>query len=782
MADQWCRQMRRAVVLGAGVMGSQIAALLAADGLEVMLLDVAGEGEDANARATSGWKDAKSRKPAAFVLPEHADRIRVGNFRDHLESVKDADWVLEAVVEDPAVKRDLFARVEELRRPGSIVSSNTSGISIRQLAEGRSEDFRRSFLGTHFFNPPRYMTLFELIPTPDTAPELAQAMAEYADRRLGKGVITCKDTPLFVANRVGLLARMCTIWAMIDEGLTISQVDAVASHPLGRPKTGVFRLGDLIGLDTTANVARYLYSVAIEDERRDMFRMPPFIETLLAEGALGNKAGRGYYQKVGSEIRVLDWKSGEYRPVEPVISRTLDEAKKIGDVGERIRFLADAEDWVGKFTWRVLSQSFVYAAHRVGEICDSPLDIDRALRWGYNWEIGLFEIWDAMGVERTVQRLDRDGLVVPASVREMLRRGRKSFYEPLAKPPTVFELSSGKVVATEDPEKGVNVPVLKRLRGRLAGNDDASLVDIGDGVRCLEFHTKMNTLGPGVVEMLEVAMDKSDKDGAPLVIGGPAANFSAGANLQRLLDLARRQDWQSLDRRLQSACVRLERSGLAVVAAPAGLALGGGAEIVLRAPCVQAFRETNMGLVELRVGLIPAAGGTTEMLKRALGTMSDPVPAWPLVKGVFDLIRESRVAGSADEAVRLGYLRGTDRISVSRLHHLEEAKRTAIELAEHGVVRPIHEPQILCLGADALARLKVGLHGAHEGGYVTDYDVVVGEKLAWILCGGNLVGPRLMPEQYLLDLEREAFLDLLGDSRTQARIEHLLKTGKPLRN
>ncbi|MFO0948290.1 MAG: enoyl-CoA hydratase/isomerase family protein [Planctomycetota bacterium] len=463
-------------------------------------------------------------------------------------------------------------------------------------------------------------------------------------------------------------------------------------------------------------------------------------------------------------------------------SPTLEEAKKISDPGERIRFLADADDWVGKFAWRVLSQSFVYAAHRIGEICRSPLEIDRALRWGYNWEIGLFEIWDAMGVERTVRRLEKDGLAVPNPVHAMLRAGRKSFYEPLASPPTVFELSTGTIAWTEDPIKTVNIPVIKKLHGRIEGNDDASLIDIGDGVRCLEFHTKMNTLGPGVVEMLERALDRSDADGAPLVIGGPAANFSAGANLQRLLDLARKKDWKSLDRRLQSAVVRLQRSALPVVAAPAGLALGGGAEIVLRSPRVQAYRETSMGLVELRVGLIPGAGGTTEMLKRALGTAADPVDAWPLVKGVFDLIRDSRVSTAAEEATRMGFLKPTDRISVSRLRHLEDAKLAAIELASEGPPRVFGEPQVLCLGADALARLKVGLHLAREGGYITDYDVVVGGKLAWILCGGDLVAPKVMPEQYLLDLEREAFLSLLGDDRTQARMEHLLKTGKPLRN
>lgn len=793
MSETSRRNIRRTVVLGAGLMGSQIAALLASSGIEVDLLDVPSEsGPDTNSVAATGLKSAIERKPPAFATPSAAERVRIGNLRDDLGRIEGADWVIEAVVENLALKQDLFARVDAVRKPGTIVSSNTSGMSITELARGRSPGFQREFLGTHFFNPPRYMTLFELIPTSQTDPELACWMTGFAQRRLGKGVIPCADTPLFIANRIGLFVRMCTIWTMIEEGLSLEAIDAICGPPLGRPKTGVFRLGDLVGLDTTANVARYLYSVATKDERREIFKLPPFIEKLLAEGALGNKAGRGFYRKSKggggeSEIEVLDWKTGLYRKPEPFDSKSLEEARGIADPGERIARLVADDDQVGRFVWKTLSQWLVYAATRIGEITSFPASIDRALRWGYNWELGLFEIWDAIGVAKSVERMRRDGLAVPEVIDRMLASGRQRFYDHDATPPTSVDLVSGKAVPLDDPVSQVDLAALKRRRDRssgrkFAGNEDATLWDIGDGARCLEFHTKMNTLGPGVVAMLDKSLDEAAQSGSALVIGGPATNFSAGANLRRMLDLARKGEWQTLDRGLQTVCKRLGRAGLPVVAAPAGLALGGGAEIVLRSPKVVAHRETNIGLVELRVGLIPGAGGATEMLRRAVGAIAEPSEAWPALKRAFDLIRESRVSTSAEEAVELCFLRSTDEIVPGRLLHLAEAKRAALELAERGVPPVVQEPEILALGADALARLRLGLHLARAGGYITEYDVVVGGKLAWIMCGGDLAAPRKMPEQYFLDLEREAFLSLLGDARTQARIEHLLNTGKPLRN
>lgn len=609
--------IKRAAVLGAGLMGSQIAALLTRSGIAVDLFDLPG-------KAAEGLAITKKRRPPPFELAEDVDLITPREFVTDDGHLARADWIIEAVVEKLDVKRELFERVEANRRPNAIVSSNTSGISIGDMARDRGESFRSHFLGTHFFNPPRPMYLLEVIPTPDTKEDVTRAMIDVGERRLGKGVIRCADTPLFVANRIGIMARMNAIAAMIETGLSIEEVDAVCGPPLGRPRTGVFRLGDLVGLDTTASVASYLHGAAPNDERRDLFVLPPFIQGLLDRGSLGDKAGEGYYKKVksdrGSEILALDWRTMTYRPRVDVESPFLLEVNAIRDPAERVRRALASDDRLSQFAWKAVGPALIYAANRIPEITRFPADIDKALRWGFGWELGLFEIWDALGVAETCRRLEADGYCVPESVTRMLKRGRTSFYSFAGAAGTCVDLASGDPTPLEAGRPALDARRILRA-GRKLGNDDASVADLGDGVWAVFVHSKMNTLGPTVVDVIGDAVDRIGSGCEALVIGDPSGTFSAGANLARLLDLARRGEWKQIDRRLQSLCARLGRSGLPIVAAAGGLALGGGAEILLRSPHVHASADLNIGLVEPRVGLIPAAGGATEMLRRAMASV-----------------------------------------------------------------------------------------------------------------------------------------------------------------
>lgn len=763
--------IQRAAVLGAGTMGSGIAALLAGAGVDVDLFDL-------DDRAREGLTAATKRKPDPFYAAEDLQRITPRSLERDLEHLRPSHLIIEAVAEDLEIKRALFQRVDEARAADSIVCSNTSGISIRSLAEGLSESFQSSFLGMHFFNPPRAMKLVELIPTPKTDPNVLGRVDRFATERLGKGVIRCQDTPLFVANRVGIFARLRAIQAMMEHELTIPQVDAILGPAVGRPKTAVFRLGDLVGLDVTANVARYLYRADPADEMRDVFRLPSFIETQLERGLLGDKTGRGFYwkEKVGKEtvIKALDWRTGDYGVAPTPDVPTVDAALAIADPAERLRFVLSQEDPVGRFAWTVIGASIGYAARRLPTIARSPADVDRALRWGFNWELGLFEIVDALGWEIVTRRLDAAGVELPEWWETARRAGRATIYQMDRDVPTVLDIPSASDAPLVDPEKEIDLGRLKSRRGRLAGNDDASLIDLGHGVAVVEFHSKMNTLGPGVVDVLESALERLGRGIDGLVIGNNAANFSAGANLRRLLNLARAGEWKTLDRRLQTGCVRLGRSTHPIVSAPAGLTLGGGAEIVLRSTRALAHVDLAMGLVETRVGLIPAAGGTTEMLRRATRAASEQADPWPAVKNVFDLLRSAKTSTSARHAIQLGYLRSTDQVIANRSLQLSSAKKLVLSLLESGVTPPCAATQIWALGKDAYAKMSLELHLAREAGAITEYDQVIGEKLARVLSGGDVLAPRLIPEDDFLDLEREAFLSLLGDERTQSRIEKRL--------
>ncbi|MFQ3639209.1 MAG: 3-hydroxyacyl-CoA dehydrogenase/enoyl-CoA hydratase family protein [Chloracidobacterium sp.] len=791
------RRMEKAAVLGAGVMGAQIAAHLANAGIPVVLLDIVPPDTppdaDAKARsrfALSALEKMHKLKPAPFFLASHAARIRAGNLEDHLEWLKDADWIIEAVTENLAIKQALYEKIEPFRKPGSLITSNTSGIPITSLAAGRSEDFRRNFLGTHFFNPPRYMYLVELIRTPDTDPEAACFASKLCDELLGKGIVYANDRPNFIANRIGIYGFMRTIQVMMDMGLSITEVDKMTGPAIGRPNSATFRTGDLSGLDTTVAVAKTVYETIPEDECRGVFVPPDFISQMVERRWIGDKAGQGFYKRIqteaGREIHELDYRTLTYRPQPKVSFPSLEEAKRISDGRERLRFLVNGKDKVGQFLWSVIGDALVYTANRIPEITDDLVQVDRAMKWGYNWELGPFETWDALGVTDTVKRLEADGKPIPALVTDLLATGKTSFYAASDTKPTVFVPAR----KTHEPVgERVGVIALKSVKERtgvIKKNAGASLIDLGDGVACLEFHTKMNALGADTISMIQFAVKEVAQNFVGLVVGNQGENFSAGANLMMMLMGAQEGEWDELNhaiRTFQNTVMSLRYSPKPTVVAPFGLTLGGGCEMTLHADRVRAAAESYIGLVEVGVGLLPAGGGTKEMLvrcaDRARGTDADLLA---FVKEVFQNIMLAKTSTSAEEARELGYLRPTDGVTMNRDRLIADAKQTVLALALEGYRQPTMRSDIPALGESGLAALKLGLHQMFRAGYATEHDVLIGSKVAKVLTGGDLNHPSTVSEQDLLDLEREGFLSLLGERKTQERIQHTLKTGKPLRN
>lgn len=791
------RTMEKAAVLGAGVMGAQLAAHLANAGVPVVLLDVvppdAPPEADAAVRnrfALAALERMRKQKPAPFFLDRYAERISVGNFEDDLDRLKDADWILEAVTENLAVKRALYEKIEPFRKPGSLITSNTSGIPIASLAEGRSEDFRRNFLGTHFFNPPRYMYLVELIRTPDTDPEAACFASKLCDELLGKGIVYANDRPNFIANRIGIYGFMRTIQVMMEMGLSITEVDKMTGPAIGRANSATFRTGDLSGLDTTVAVAQTVYDNIPEDECRALFVPPDFIRRMVERRWIGDKAGQGFYKRVqtetGREILELDYRTLEYRPQPKVNFPSLEEAKRIGDVRERLRFLVNGKDTVGRFLWAVIGDALVYVANRIPEITDDLVQVDRAMKWGYNWELGPFETWDALGVAETVKRLEADGKPIPKLVADLLATGKTGFYDAQDGKPTVFVPAR----KTHEPiGDRVGVLLLKSVKERtgvIKKNPGASLIDIGDGVACLEFHTKMNALGADTISMIQFAVREVAQNFVGLVVGNQGENFSAGANLMMMLMGAQEGEWDELDhavRTFQNTVMSLRYSPKPTVVAPFGLTLGGGCEMTLHADRVRASAESYIGLVEVGVGLLPAGGGTKEMLvrcaDRARGTEADLMA---FIKEAFQNIMLAKTSTSAEEARELGYLRPTDGVTMNRDRLIADAKQTVLALALEGYRQPTPRTDIPAVGESGLATLKLGLHQMFRAGYATEHDVLIGSKVAKVLTGGDLNHPGTVSEQDLLDLEREGFLSLLGERKTQERIQHTLKTGKPLRN
>jgi 3-hydroxyacyl-CoA dehydrogenase len=800
--------IRKVAVLGAGTMGARIAAHLANAGIPAVLLDIVpgelspdeqkqglelADPRVRNRLARVGLEAALKSRPAAFFVPEAARWITPGNFEDNLGWIKDCDWIIEAITEDLAIKRALLEKVQPLRAPHCIISSNTSGISLASIAEGFREDFRRHWLGTHFFNPPRYMKLLEIIPTRDTLPEVVEAIAHFGDLVLGKGIVRAKDTPNFIANRIGTFTTLNVFRVMSEGGYSIEEVDALTGPAMGLPKSATFRTLDIVGLDVLAHVVKNLAEALPRDERRDVFTLPDFVARMMERKLLGDKTGQGFYKKIKgeggeNEILTLDLESFEYRARRKPQMPSLEMARNIEETRQRVAQLFGAPDRAGKFYQKVLGDTFHYAASRIPEISEDIVAVDNAMKWGFNWECGVFEMFDAIGAGRIAEIWSAQSRALPPLVEKLLAAEKKTFYDRTDGTTRYFDLATGDYKVLEDRPGVLLLPALKDRKKEIKRNPGASLIDLGDGVVCLEFHSKMNTIGADTVAIMHAGLKLLNEDFDALVIGNQAPNFCVGANLMLVLMAVQEGEWDDVHdavRQFQNANLALKYAPKPVVAAPCGLTLGGGVEICLHAARVRAAAETYMGLVEFGVGLIPAGGGTKEMLVRAMDSVPADEDADPAIyiKEVFLNIGMAKVSTCAEEAKKLGYLSPRDSISISRDRQIADAKQLALDLAKLGYRREKPREDVRVLGEAAWSKMKLGLHMMRRGEFISDYDVVVGTQLARVLSGGGeFTSPQRVSEQYLLDLEREAFVSLCGQKRTVERIQHMLKTGKPLRN
>ena len=767
--------IRSVAVLGAGVMGAQIAAHFANAGVPALLLDITPEA------AADGLERARTLKPDPFFAPDVLALITTGGFDDGLAKLTKADWIIEAVVERIDIKRELLEKVDAARRQGAIVSSNTSGIPIAALAEGRSDDFRRHWLGTHFFNPPRYLRLLEVIPTAETDRGVVDTVTHFADHRLGKGVVLAKDSPNFIGNHVALYGVTRILEKVAAGEYTIEEVDAITGPAIGRPNSATFRTVDIAGIDILGHVVRNLHERLPDSRARTAFALPPFVEQMLARGMTGEKAGQGFYKRVKgeggeSEILTVDPATLEYRPRQRVTIASIEAAASITDVGERIRTLFRAKDKAGRLLRETLAPTLAYTARLTPDIAHSPDDVDQVLRWGFGWELGPFETADAIGIQEVIDvtrevapDLLADG--VPVVWQEVLSAGRNRLRDGLVPPaaPDFQILRSA-----------------KERSGVLRKNAGASLVDLGDGVLGVEFHSKMNAIGGDTIEMLQAGVREAAKHFAALVVGNDALHFSAGANLMLVLLEAQEENWDEIDlmvRAFQQSMMALRYADVPVIVAPAGLALGGGCEIALHADRVQAAAESYIGLVEVGVGLIPAGGGTKEMVARAAESMPPGSTDYlPPVQRAFETIAFAKTSTSGPDARRIGYLRPVDAFTMNRERLLADAKARALQRVREGYQPPVPRTAIPVGGDTVAAPLKLGVHLAWRAARISDHDALIGRKLATIMAGGSLPHPTTVSEQQLLDLEREAFLSLVAERKTQERIQHTLKTGKPLRN
>ncbi len=796
--------INQAAVLGAGTMGVRIAAHLANAGLPVVLLDLAADAGKRPAAIAEAALDALSRaKPAAFYDPAAIRLIHPGTFDHDLALLSKCDWVIEAVTENLAIKQQLLAKIAPFLKPGVILTTNTSGLPVASIAQTLPSELRRSWFGTHFFNPPRYMRLLEVIPTPETDPAVIASLADFADRRLGKTVVYAHDTPNFIANRIGVFVMMQAIELMQEQGLTVEEVDVLTGSALGWPRTGSFRLADMVGLDVTAHVV----SNFSQSRAGEALRLPPFVSTMLERRWLGDKTGQGFYKKEkdadGNELRLaLDWQTVAYRPATRPKFPSLELAKNAESLPERLRMLMAADprkDKAAAFQWQLLSRLFAYAAGCLPEIAEDPASIDRAMRTGFNWELGPFEMWDAVGVEATLARMRP--VEVP-NAEKLLRSGGTSWYrdEPAGK--MVFDPARGEYVPVLQPAGISTIADFRKSRGIVKGNSGASLVDIGEGIAAIELHSKKDAVGEDITRLVtQVLNPGSDavRDFQGFIITGDGANFSVGANLFQVLLLIQEGEWDDLDfavRAFQRMTAAIRFCPRPVVVAPFGLCLGGGAEIALHAASRQPHAELYMGLVETGVGVIPAGGGTKEMVLRAVDSAVGVLSAagrdatarlagsteyFDALKRNFELIGMAKVSTSAADARLLGYLSASDRITAHRDRVVHDARQAAITLAGAGYAPPASR-DVPAAGESALATLKLGVHLMRQADYISDHDQKVANHVAHILCGGAIPGGTVVGEQYFLDLERQAFLSLCGERKTQERIAFTLKTGKPLRN
>ncbi|SDZ64196.1 3-hydroxyacyl-CoA dehydrogenase [Evansella caseinilytica] len=792
------KTIRKAAVLGSGIMGSGIAAHLANVGIPVLLLDIVPkwtEEDEANGLSTADPKvrnrlaseaieRLKKQKPAPLARKENAALITPGNFDDDMPRLAEVDWIIEVVVENLEIKQKVFAQVDEYRKPGSIVSSNTSGISIEAMAEGRSPDFRKHFLGTHFFNPPRYLKLLEVIRTKDTSAEVFAFMKTFGEDRLGKGVVEAKDTPNFIANRIGTYGLLVTVREMLERGYSVGEVDSVTGPTLGRPKSATFRTLDVVGLDTFLHVAKNVYD-QVEGEEKAVFSPPAFMKKMAENGMLGSKTGKGFYMKQkaekGSEILELDVATLEYVQRKKLKAPSIQRSKQAKTAAEKLKALVYADDRAGELIWNILKPSLLYSAQVCKEVADSIRSVDAALKWGFGWELGPFETWDAIGVEKSVQRMEAEGDTVPSWVKEMLEKGNTSFYQAFDE-----YYDDGKYVKAEINPKVIYLKALKNTENVIVKNTGASLVDIGDEVACLEFHSPNNSIGLDVLQMIQKSVEEVESNYKGLVINNQGKNFCVGANLMMILMEAQDMNFPELDlviRQFQNTMARIRYSQKPVVAAPFAMSLGGGTEICLPAASIQASLETYMGLVEVGVGLIPGGGGNKELYLRQLERLPEgaQIDLQAIANQVFETIATAKVSTSAQEAAQIGFLRPQDGISINGDHLLHDAKETVLHLYRQGYTPPKRK-KIPVVGETGYATMLLGAKQMFLSGYATEHDMKIAEKLAFVIAGGRVPKGAEVDEQYLLDLEREAFLSLVGEPKSQQRMQYMLSKGKPLRN
>jgi 3-hydroxyacyl-CoA dehydrogenase len=771
----------RAAVLGAGTMGAQIAAHLANIGWQVLLLDLTLD------HAKQGLERVSKLKPAPFYLPELASRIELGSFETDFPRLKEADWVIEAVVEKPDIKRELWTRVQDYVAPNAVLSTNTSGLSIHEMSDACREDIKRRFLGTHFFNPPRYLKLLELIPRRETHPDILEGVARFAERVLGKRVVIARDTPGFIANRLGVHSMMVVFPLMQEFGMTIEEVDALTGPLIGNPRSATFRLADIVGLDVMASVAGNLHERLTTDAEKRVFALPEVVQRLIADGRLGEKTGAGFYrrQKDGT-IEALDLNAYEYRPRQKAKFPHLDALEKL-PLEERLRALVSHDSREGRFLWRLHAETLAYAAQHAPDLADDPIAIDHAIKWGFNRELGPFQTWDALGIRETAERMEREGIAVPQVVQDLLRFGRTRFYETAdTGDTTVYVWLGAGQVAPYRPDPEFLTPTnMARHCPEVERNADASIYDLGDGVFCVGIHSKMNVLGLGVMEMLYKGAERAEREGIGLVITGIGEHFSAGFNLQLFLMMIGTGDFDELlmgGKAFQDSLLRLRYAKVPVVAATFGYTLGGGCELAMHCDRVVASAETYIGLPEVGVGIIPAGGGTSTMLYRALSSLPPNADPYPAIRRVMETLGFGKVATSALEGVQYGFLRhGVDTISVNPDRILWLAKQEVHHLAAQGYTPP-EEPKVMAYGNQVLTRLLIELHNLKRGNFITEHDFTVASQIAYVLAGGDLSQPAEMPLSYFYQLEIQVVGYLAQQPKTWDRMRHMLETGKPLRN
>lgn len=803
------REIRKVAVLGAGVMGATIAAHLANVGIPCYLLDIVPREptEDEKKRgltiespqvrnriAAMGLDAAVKARPAAFHVPENAALLTIGNFEDNLDWVGNVDWVIEVIIEKLDIKQSLYEKIEKFWKPGTIVTSNTSGISINKMVEGRSLPFRKHFLGTHFFNPPRYMKLLEIIPGNDTDPAIVDYMVKFGQDVLGKGIVMCKDTPNFIGNRIGVYGMLETLRVVTGKGYTVEEVDAITGKAMGHPKSATFRTGDLVGLDTLYHVATNVYDCMPTPEAKAAFAKPPILEEMMKRKWLGDKTGQGFYKKTkkpdgATEILSLNLQTMEYGPQVKPDFPSIKAGKKVSDLGERMKMLCAADDRAGQLVWELTKKSLLYAGSVAQEIADDIVNIDNAIKWGFNYEAGPFEGWDGLGVQETVSRMVAEGAKIPRWIEDMLEAGNKSFYAEVGGKKCFYDWKTKKYVPLKTDPRMYVLADIKKSKGVVLENMDASLIDLGDGVLDLEFHSQNQSIGPDLIDMIQKSIEEVEKPGwVGLVVGNQAPNYCVGANLLMVVMYAndgKFDDIAMASRALQDACMKMKYCAKPVVTAPHSLALGGGAEIPMHGHKIVASAETYLGCVEFGVGLLPAGGGCKEILLRNMENLpaSGPLPfdPMPAVARAFETIAMAKVSTSGPEAVKLGYLRKTDRFSINRDLHFWDAKQEVLAMAAAGFRTPA-PVKVKVVGEAGRAVLYANTYTMWKGGYISSHDRLIANKIAYVLTGGEAPAGAEVGEQYLLDLEREAFVDLCKEEKTRERMSHMLMNGKPLRN